>query len=149
MELKDILRFVSVFCIFFLQVGINFLLGYLIAYVIFAAVIPRPCRRWTSVLSILREAYSMRALKDFFSQVRKLRSWKKEVGTWTFFTIGARHLFSFSERESGLFYSSLGLTVFGSLFLVLQWKRDMEEKIAFDLTDNVEKNAEDTPSSDG
>jgi hypothetical protein len=141
-ELQDILRLLSVICIFFLQVGINFLIGYLIAFVIFAAVIPRQFCRRTSVLNVIREAYSIRALKSLFAQVRLLRSWKNEVGTWTFFTIGARQLLSFSERDPGPFFCALGLTVIASLFLVLQWKRDFRGKVAFDPIDNLKKNAE-------
>ena len=127
-ELQDILRVLTVICIFFLQVGINILIGYLIAFVIFAATVPRQFRRWTSVLNVIREAYSIRALKNLFAQVGTFRSWKNEVGTWTFFTIGARHLLAFSDRNPELFLSSLGLTVFGSLFLVLQWKSNFKSR---------------------
>jgi hypothetical protein len=146
-ELQDILRLLSVICIFFLRVGINILIGYLIAFVIFAAVIPRQFRRRTSVLNVIREAYSIRALKSLFAQVRLLRSWKNEVGTWTFFMLGARHILSFSERDQGLFFHSLALTVFASLFLVLQWKRDFRGKVAFDPIENLKNNAEQAASS--
>ena len=148
-ELQDILRVLSIICIFLLQIGVNFLIGYLIAFVIFAAVIPRQCRRWTSVLNVIRQAYSIRALKDLFAQVRILRSWKNEVGTWTFFTIGARHLLSFSDRDPELFFCSLGLTVFGSVFLVLQWKSNFESRPVSVPVDNVEKNAEQGAPSNG
>lgn len=146
-ELHDILLLLIVICIFFLQVGINVLIGYLIAFVIFAAVIPRQFHRRTSVLNVIREAYSIRALKSLFAEVRQNRCWKSEVGTWTFFTIGARQLLSFSEFDSGPFFCSLGLTVFASLFLVLQWQRDFRGKVAFDPIDNLKKNAEQVASS--
>lgn len=144
-ELQDIFSGISVFCILFVKVAINTFIGYLIAFLIFAAAMPRQCRRWSSVLNVIREAYSIKALKDLSVQVRTLRSWRNEVGIWTFFTIGAPSLLSFSERNPGVFFSALGLTVFGSLFLVLQWERNAESPPVSAPIDNVEKNAESGP----
>jgi hypothetical protein len=146
-KLHDILLFLLIIGLFFLQVGINILIGYLIAFVIYAAVISRKFRRRTSILHVICEAYSIRALKSLFAEVRRNRSWKNEVGTWTFFTIGARRLLSFSEFDPELFFCSIGLTVFASLFLVLQWHRDSRGKVASDRIDNLKKNVEQATSS--
>jgi len=129
LNLQDIISAVEVIGIVLTKVFFNTLLGYLGAIIVFAMIITRRCSRRESVWNLICDAYKPESLRECVTKIRTFWDWKKDVGIWVFFTIGARSIFDFSNSNSTAFLSSVALTSMGSLLLALQWRKTSEESI--------------------
>lgn len=124
MNIYEVLCFFGI-CV--LGMALNVLLGYGLAFLMFAGIDLRQCVQIRSIFRRLQRSYSLGALAVAFNSIKKPWKLRDEVVVWVFFIIGSQSFFQFSSFGYGGVCAAIGLTVAGSCFLAFGWKSSVDE----------------------